>query len=169
LQLPTRDRYLLTRAQLTDQLCVCLGGRAAEELSLEDVSTGAENDLDHATQIAQAMVRRFGMSQRLGPLTYTRGDVAGAHAASAPSGAVPFSEQTGQLIDSEVRALIDGQHRRARDILTAHRSELERVADELVAKESITGARLKELIVPAQEVEPSGVTRCALPAATLAS
>jgi cell division protease FtsH len=170
LQLPTRDRYLLTRAQLTDQLCVCLGGRVAEELSLEDVSTGAENDLDRATQIAQAMVRRFGMSQRLGPLTYMRGDAAGALSAFAPSsGAAPFSEQTGQLIDAEVRVLIDGQHRRARDILSAHRSELDRVAEELVLKESITGSRLKELIAPAQEAEPSGVTRRALPPATLAS
>ncbi len=121
-------------------------------------------------QIAQAMVRRFGMSERIGPLTYTRGEMSAALSAFAPSsGGVPFSEQTGQLIDAEIRTLIDGQHRRTREILSAHRSELDRVAEELMAKESITGARLRELIGPEQAAEPSGVTRCALPSASLAS
>jgi cell division protease FtsH len=155
LQVASRDRYLLTRSQLVDQLCVCLGGRAAEELALDDVSTGAENDLERATQTAQAMVRSFGMSERLGPLTYTRGGTAGALSAfaAAPGGA-PFSEHTGHLIDREVHALVEGQHRRAREILTAHRRELDRIAGELFEKESIVGARLRELLAPAQGLEP---------------
>jgi cell division protease FtsH len=156
LQVATRDRYLLTRSQLTDQLCVCLGGRVAEELALDDVSTGAENDLERATQTAQAMVRSFGMSDRLGPLTYTRSGVAQALSAfAAAAGGAAFSEHTGQLIDAEVRALVESQHRRAREILSAHRSELDRVARELVESESISGARLRALLAPAQDDDSS--------------
>jgi cell division protease FtsH len=147
LQLPTEDRYLVTRDELTDRICVMLGGRAAEELVFEDVSTGAHNDLERASETARQMVCRFGMSERLGTVTYGR--PAGARYLSIPvelSEERNFSEETAQAIDAEVRAIMDAQHERARQILRARRAVLDRMAALLLERETLEREELETLL-----------------------
>ncbi len=149
LQLPTEDRYLMTEAELCDALAVMMGGRTAEELVFHDVSTGAQNDLERASELARQMVCRFGMS-KLGPQTFGR-------AAGAPflGGGSPvsfeernFSEATAQAIDLEVRRLLETAHAVATDCLMARRSTLDAVAAELLVKETLERAALEALVNP---------------------
>jgi cell division protease FtsH len=145
LQLPTEDRYLLTREELRDRICVLLGGRAAEELACEDISTGAQDDLERATQLARHMVCHFGMSDVLGSMTF------GAPSHSAFLGvrdtedARNFSEETARTIDAEVKSLIDGEHQRALQQLTARRSALDAIARELMTHETLQRSDLEEI------------------------
>jgi cell division protease FtsH len=148
LQLPTEERYLVTADELRDQLTVMLAGRVAEELECRDVSTGAHNDLERATEIARQMVCRFGMSDRLGPLTY------GRHAGSAFLEAVSFgeernySEETARAIDAEVRSIIDAAHRRAFGILEDRRDVLDELAQRLIEQETLEEAEIEEITGP---------------------
>jgi cell division protease FtsH len=143
-QLPTEDRYLMTREELLDRLRVLLGGRVSEEIIFGDISTGAQNDLQRATDIARRMVMEYGMSEKLGPLTY----IDEPHSAHLDLGLGPrqreFSETTAQLIDKEIAKFIDDAHRRAKEILTEQRSMLEKLAGILLEKESIEGPELKK-------------------------
>ncbi len=144
LQLPTHERYLMSRTELLDRICVLLGGRSSEELSCGDVSTGASDDLERATELARAMVCRFGMSDGLGPVTWKREPLAllGA-SANETSGT---SEETACAIDREVRSLIEAQHERARAILSGRSIVLEAIAAELLVHETLDGARLQEML-----------------------
>ncbi len=147
LQLPTEERYLMTREELRDRICVMLGGRAAEELCCEDISTGAQNDLERATETARQMVCRFGMSEKLGPLTYGR--PAGMRFLEAPvmlGEERNFSEETAQAIDAEVRSLVDAEHKRARAILTERRAVLDAIAERLLAVETLERAELEKMV-----------------------
>jgi cell division protease FtsH len=146
LQLPTEDRYLMTRAELLDQLAVLLGGRTAEELVFGEVSTGAQDDLARATDIARRMVLQYGMSDKLGPLTYEHGrpPLFLEPGASPPRREV--SEATARQIDSEVRALIAAAHARARRILEAQRPALETLAQLLLQQETVEGDELRTLL-----------------------
>ncbi len=147
LQLPTEDRYLLTKPQLKDRLVVLLGGRAAEELIFGDVSTGAHDDLERATEIARQMVMRFGMSERLGPLTYGRPWTGQFLQASAPVGEERnFSEHTARMIDEEVQQVVTEAYERARTILREKHAVLHHVARELIRRETLDREELEQLV-----------------------
>ena len=142
LQLPTQDRYLVTGEELRDRLCVMLGGRSAEELTFEDASTGAQDDLERATETARQMVCRFGMSELLGPIVV--GD--GADPADPFGAARRYSEETGRSVDAEVRRLVEDAHGRAREILRDRRLVLEALAKRLLAEETLERESLEALV-----------------------
>jgi cell division protease FtsH len=145
-QLPTEDRYLMTRDELLDRLYVLLGGRVAEEIVFGDISTGAQNDLQRATDIVRSMVSEYGMSSRLGLLTYTRErrpmflDVTGGLREKE------YSERTAQEIDEEMATIMEEAHQKVRFILTEKRDLLERVAAILLEQEVIEGEQLKQMV-----------------------
>jgi len=135
-QQPTEDRYLLTHTELLERLDVLLGGRVAEEVIFNDVSTGAHDDLQRATDLAREMVTRYGMSDALGLAAFERP----THALflDVPAtGAVEYSEETARAIDLEIRRLLDEAHMRVRVTLDAERDALERVARLLMEREVI--------------------------------
>jgi cell division protease FtsH len=144
-QQPTEDRYLLTRGELLDRLDVMLGGRVAEELVCGDVSTGAQDDLQRATDLARDMVTRYGMSDALGLATYesTRRplflDVGRADGKE-------FSEDTARAIDVEMRTILDAAHQRARSTLEQHEPALRALAQRLIEKEVVDRAMLAALL-----------------------
>ncbi len=151
-QLPTEDRYLMTREELLDRLQVLLGGRVSEEIIFGDVSTGAQNDLQRATDIARSMVMEYGMSERLGPLTYTREPRSPYMDLGLRQKERDYSERTAQEIDEEVSRIITEAHRKVHSQLKEQRSFLERLARILLEKEVIEGDELKAF---ADEVKPS--------------
>ncbi|ROQ92029.1 membrane protease FtsH catalytic subunit [Desulfosoma caldarium] len=144
-QMPTEDRYLMTREELLDRLCVLLGGRVAEELVFGDVSTGAQNDLQRATDIARSMVMEYGMSEILGLMSFTREP----RSAFLDVGMTPrgreYSEKTAQEIDAEIRRLIEEAYNRVRGILTSKRAYLDQMAQTLLEQEVLEGEALREL------------------------
>ena len=144
LQLPTEDRYLMTRSELLDRLAVLLGGRVAEELVYGEVSTGAQNDLEQATEIARAMVMDYGMSEKLGPQTFRRRE--SLFLEPVWRHREDISEETARLIDQEVAAIIKEAHERARKVLTEHEGRLKRLAETLLEKETLEGEELKALL-----------------------
>jgi cell division protease FtsH len=145
LQLPTEERYLMTREELLDRLCVMLGGRAAEEIACGDVSTGAVDDLERATALARQMVRRFGMSEELGPVTWGTGE--GLRFLPTPDGVEKdYSEETARAIDAEVRRIVEREHDRAVRLLREHETSLEAIAGALLARETLDAKQLAELL-----------------------
>ncbi len=146
LQLPTEDRYLMTKQELLDRLGVLLGGRVAEEVIFGEISTGAHNDLARATDIAKSMVKEYGMSEKLGYVTF-EGERKPLFLEVNPSfGSKDYSEDTAREIDKEVKRIIDETHERVRAALGEKRDLLERVARHLLEKETIEGEELRELI-----------------------
>ena len=156
LQLPLQDRYLFTREELEDKLTVLLGGRAAEEICFGQVSTGAQNDLYQATQMAQRMVRDFGMSDRLGPLTFSNGQ---DPFLVNPPAAIPwerqYSEETARAIDEEVKMLVTQNYERAKKLLQENRQLLESLAQELKEKETLEGSELRQRVEQARQASRS--------------
>ena len=140
----------MTEGELRDRICVLLGGRVAERLACGDVSTGVEDDLERATEIARQMVVRFGMSELLGPRT------ADARAATwlapAPEPTYALSDETRHTIDKELRAILEEQQMRARRVLERARATLDKVAVELLAKETLQRADLERLALPVRRV-----------------
>ncbi|RQS46195.1 ATP-dependent zinc metalloprotease FtsH [Burkholderia sp. Bp8990] len=147
-QVPTEDRYVLRRSELLDRLDVLLGGRVAEEIAFGDVSTGAQNDLDRATALARHMVMQYGMSEKIGLATLDDGARQGGAPGVWTPGDGRCSEHTAQLIDEEVRALLEDAHARVTATLGAHRDALERIARSLLQHESIDHDMLVALITP---------------------
>jgi cell division protease FtsH len=155
LQLPTEERFLMTRTELRDQLTVMLGGRAAEELTFNgEISTGAANDLERASELARQMVTRFGMGEKMGHLTY--GKPLSGRFLQSPFAAEErnYSDKTAEAIDEEVHHLIDECYDRSRAILFSRRSQLASIAKELIQKETLERAALDALIL---ESEPECV------------
>jgi cell division protease FtsH len=147
-QLPTEDRYLMTRSELEDRLCVLLGGRVAEEIRFGDVSTGAQDDLQKATDLALAMVTRYGMSESLGLRAFEsprRSMFLEGPAASHRD----YSEAKAAAIDAEVERVLARAHQRVKELLLAHRAQLERVAAALLEKEMLEGEELRRLMAEA--------------------
>ncbi len=144
-QLPTEDRYLMTREELLDRLCVLLGGRVAEEVVFEDISTGAQNDLQRATDIARSMVTEYGMSDKLGLVSYAK-ERRPLFLDTGISPSKEYSEETSQEIDAEVSRLMEESHQRVRTILTDKRDQLEIVSQTLLEKETLLGDELKKLL-----------------------
>ena len=143
-QLPTEDRYLMTRDELLDRLQVLLAGRAAEEVIFGDVSTGAQNDLQRASDIARSMVMEYGMSQSLGLLTYTHAPQSRYTALGLSPNEGEYSEHTARRIDEEKNRLMDEAHRKVLLTLKKYRDSLEKLAGTLLEKESIEGEALND-------------------------
>ena len=143
-QLPTEDRYLMTRPELEARLDVLLGGRVAESIVFGDISTGAHNDLTRATDIARSMVKEYGMSERLGPVAFDK--PRRSFLGTEMDGRGEYSEATAQTIDAEVRRILDASQTRVRALLEAHRDVLERVARRLLEQEVVEGAELLAML-----------------------
>jgi len=146
MQLPLEDRYLMTRSDLHSQLAVLLGGRTAEEIALGEISTGAQNDLQRATDIARAMVTEFGMSDELGAINYDGNKRARFLDIPMPQERGMYAEVTAEKIDAEIRRIVTDAHQKARDILTANRDNLERVTRRLLEVEVMEGDELRSLL-----------------------
>jgi cell division protease FtsH len=162
--LPADDRRLYGEGYLADTLAVRLGGRAAERLIRGEASTGAADDLASATALATQMVREFGFSEAIGPVSYS-GPPAG-YAALAPRG---YSEHTQWLVDQEVAALLTKAETRARDLLTRHREALAQLTAALLEHETITGDQVRALAQAASPASLPDGTPAALPDGTPAS
>jgi cell division protease FtsH len=135
--LPEEERYVTTKAELLDDLAQLLGGRAAEEIAINEVSTGAQNDLERATKLARKMVMEWGMSETLGPLTFGRQQEEQVFLGRDISRDRNYSEEVAAAIDREVRALVEGAHQRARELLEKHRDKLDRVVQALIERETL--------------------------------
>ena len=145
LQLPTEDRYLMTKTELLDRLAVLLGGRVAEEIVFGEISTGAHNDLQRATDIATSMVKEYGMSEKLGYVTFEKEK----QPLFLPSSLFPsreYSEDTAKQIDEEVKKIVDETYRKAKEILMAKKGELGELARLLLEKEVVEEAGLKKIL-----------------------
>jgi cell division protease FtsH len=144
-QLPTEDRFLLTRSELEDRIAVLLGGRVAEELVYGEISTGAHNDLERASELARLMVTKYGMSERLGLATY--GDTTPLFLKSAGFGGEHnYSEATARTIDEEVRAILERTHDRVCGVLTTKKAVLIAAARELKRIETLEGDALRRAL-----------------------
>jgi cell division protease FtsH len=154
LQLPTEERFLNSKEDLEGQIATLLGGRSAEELVFGEVTTGAANDLQRATDIAEQMVGTYGMSDVLGPLAYDKqGGSRFLGGANNPRRVV--SDATAQAIDKEVRGLVDRAHGRALAILRHNRGLLESISQQILEKEVIEGDDLKNLLASSVMPEPA--------------
>jgi cell division protease FtsH len=144
-QLPEEELHNLRYSYLLDRIGVMLAGRVAEQVVFGEVSSGAENDLKQATRLARLMVSQWGMSEKLGPAAFPRGE---EHPFLGREMAQPrdFSEQTAQLIDEEVRALIRQCEQRVRDLMEQHRQQLETLAQALLERESLSADEVAELL-----------------------
>jgi cell division protease FtsH len=145
MQVPTEDRFLLKKTELLSRIATLLGGRAAEEIVFQDVSTGAHNDLARATDIARSMVKEYGMSAKIGQVYIAR-EKRARFLDVMPEGCVDVSEATAQLIDTEVREIIGAQYQVALEILDRYKPILKKAADLLLEKEKIEGKELKALM-----------------------
>jgi cell division protease FtsH len=145
LQVPTEDRFLMSKSELLNKIAVALGGRAAEEIQFHDVSTGAHNDLSRATDIARSMVKEYGMSAELGHIYFEKERQKQFPDMGIPSGK-EYSEHTAQVIDREIKAIIDSQYEIAKEILTRHKNVLDEGAALVLKEENIEGDRLKKLL-----------------------
>jgi len=153
LQLPTEDRFLLTRSEMLDRMAVMLGGKAAEALIFGEASTGAKNDLERATDMATAMVKAYGMSEKLGPVSYDRGrplflDVPMMNQPKE------YSEFTAQQIDHEVQEILQTALGTAANVLGSLRAQLDAIARLLLDREVIEGDELKGLLEKEVSVPP---------------
>jgi len=145
LQLPVEEKFLSTEEELLDQIAILLGGRVAEEIVFGDVSSGASNDLERASETARSMVTRLGMSKKLGPLTWGRQQdlqFLGVQGQEERN----FSENTARIIDEEIREIVENQHKRAREILEGNRPVLDALAARLEEKEVISGEEVQEIL-----------------------
>jgi cell division protease FtsH len=153
ISLPTEDKFLTTRAELSDTMAMTLGGRAAEEIIFDEITTGASNDLEKVTETAKQMVMRFGMSERLGPRVF-------GHDRSLPflgrefSAEPDYSDEIAREIDDEIRRIVEEAHQTARGILTEHKDVMDRVSKILLERETIDSEQFVELLdgKPEEEV-----------------
>jgi cell division protease FtsH len=152
MQLPLEERVLQSKPELEDRLAVLLGGRAAEELIFGQITTGAHNDIERATQIARHMVWEFGMSDKVGPLSFVSGEHGRYIRGDGILGRdLPMSEATAELLDAEVAALVRTAHARAADLLRAHRAGLERLGGILRQRETLEGDELARALSDAMQ------------------
>jgi len=162
LQLPTEERFLMTVRELQDQITVMMAGQAAEESVYEGVSsTGSGDDLQRASELVRQMVMRFGMSERLGHLTYGPGPTAQPLRISFGPEERNYSEQTSEVIDAEVRRISDELFQRARTLLTRRRADLEAIAAELMAKETLSRPQIDRILGSIHETGHRGGLRLA--------
>ena len=141
---PEEDRNLITSNQLEARLAMAMGGRAAEELIFGEITTGASNDLEQATNIARTMVTRFGMSKKLGPRTFGKREEM-VFLGREISEQRDYSDSVAELIDDEVHSLIDGAYRTAMRILTEHKAKLDHVSNYLIENETIEEEQVADI------------------------
>jgi cell division protease FtsH len=152
ISLPREDRYLTTKSALMDQLAMTLGGRAAEELVFQEVTTGAANDLEKVTSTAKQMIMRFGMSEKLGPRVLGRNHdqpFLGREMGNEPD----YSEEVARAIDDEIRRVIEEAHERAHDVLRTHMDELHNLSAILIERETIDKDQFERLLAGEPEDE----------------
>jgi cell division protease FtsH len=155
ISLPTEDKFLTTRAELTDTMAMTLGGRAAEEIVFGEVTTGASNDLEKVTETAKQMVMRYGMSDKLGPRVF-------GHDRSQPflgrefSAEPDYSDEIAREIDDEIRRVVEEAHQTAKDVLTEHREGIDRISKILLERETIDAEQFEKLLGGASEDEVFG-------------
>ena len=158
MQLPLEDRYLMTRGDLLSQLAVLLGGRTAEEIALGEISTGAQNDLQRATDIARAMVTEFGMSDALGAINYDGNKRARFLDLPIQQERGLYGEETAQKIDAEIKRILTDAHDTARRVLEENRDKLETVTRRLLEVEVMEGEAQKlagiQAVPPVTETAP---------------
>ena len=135
-----KEEYIIRTEQLLDRMCMTLGGRAAEKIVFDKISTGAQNDLDQVTKMGYGMVTIYGMNKKVGNVSF--------YAMSQDQFSKPYSNETAKLIDEEVRLLIEDQYKRAQDLLTEKRNELNLLASTLLEKEVLLKSDLEKLIGP---------------------
>ncbi len=150
-QLPTEDKHNWTKEQLEDRIAVCLGGRIAEDITFGQISTGAANDIEQATEMARTMVCEWGMSEALGPLTYGKKEEA-IFLGKEFNRHQDYSEATALKIDAEIKRIVEDQFQRAHRLLTEKRPELVKVAVALLEHEVLDGSHLQQ-ILRGEEVE----------------
>jgi len=143
MNIPLEDRYLMTKSELLARICGLLGGRIAEQIIFNEISTGAQNDLEKITGIAYNMVLVYGMSERVGNLSYYESN---NPYSGGPGIDRKYSEETAQLIDSEVNAIVEQARRTVTDLLTTNRDKLESLAKELLAKEMLQYCQIEEIL-----------------------
>ncbi|HKL49303.1 MAG TPA: ATP-dependent zinc metalloprotease FtsH [Desulfuromonadales bacterium] len=152
--LPEEDKYNETEKGLHTRICTLLGGRIAEAMTFESVTSGASNDLDRATEIARKMVCEWGMSKKIGPVTF--GEKEGEVFLGRDMGHVKnYSEATAVAIDGEIHDIVQKNYERTEKILTENREALERIAQALLVRETIDGKELRELAFPSSEAPPA--------------
>ena len=159
MHLPTEDRSYKSRDEMREELVVLLGGRVAEALVLDDISTGASNDIERATKIARAMVTKYGMSEKLGPITYGSDD-SNPFLGKEMGHISNYSEQTASEIDEEIQSIISTAYQKTEKILTDHIDELHRLAGVLYEKEKIDGVEFQQVMDG--NLLPSGMAAQAL-------
>jgi cell division protease FtsH len=153
LQLPTEDRFLMDEAELRGQIATLLGGRSAEETVFGSITTGAANDLQRATDLAERMVTTYGMSKVLGPLAYEKGQQANFLGDGGMNPRRMVSDETAKAIDEEVKDIVETAHQQALDILNQNRDLLESIAQQILEKEVIEGDELQNLLNQVRSVE----------------
>jgi cell division protease FtsH len=145
ISLPTEDKFLTTRAELSDTMAMTLGGRAAEEICFGEVTTGASNDLEKVTATAKQMVMRFGMSEKLGPRVFGHDHgqpFLGREFSSEPD----YSDEIAREIDDEIRRIVEEAHQTAREVLEGNRDKLDYVSDILLRRETIEREQFIQLL-----------------------
>ena len=145
IRMPLEDRYIVTKDELLGRITGILGGRASEDLIFNELSTGAQNDLEVATALARKMVTRFGMSEKLGHLTFGHREeqiFLGRDIIEERN----YSDQTALVIDQEVRKIIEDSYKRAKDELTKHKDKLKALADKLLEREVMEVAEIRTLL-----------------------
>jgi len=159
MSLPQQDKYYMSRKEMLDELVVLLGGRVAEQIVLDDISTGASNDIERATALARSMVTKYGMSDKLGPINYGGGQnevFLGRDFATPKS----VSEETQALIDGEVKRIIDEAYLRCQTLITENREILDRIAAFLLEHETMDGNQFEAVFkgeTPDAEMRPMGI------------
>ncbi|HJU06015.1 MAG TPA: ATP-dependent zinc metalloprotease FtsH [Nitrospiraceae bacterium] len=156
MQLPTEDRFLMTKSELNNKIAVLLGGRVAEETIYQEISTGAQDDLLKATDIAKNMVKAYGMSDKLGQVSFERDRRPMFLQAPQAETVADYSEETSREIDCEIRRIIDEQYERVTSLLRSQRHHLREAATVLLGKETISGEELKAIV--ARSTDRSSVT-----------
>ena len=152
-QIPREDRHNLSRSYLLNRIAIMLGGRVAEKITRDEISTGAGDDLKKATELARRMVCQWGMSEKLGPVTFRQGE---QHPFLGREITQPkdFSERTAQLIDEEIRSIVHDMENKAVETLSGHREELDILARELLERETLSNDEIDELLkLPPKEEE----------------
>jgi cell division protease FtsH len=153
MQMPKEDRYLLSIEELQDRIAIMMGGRAAEQIMVGTISTGAVDDIERATQLARRMVTEFGMSEKLGSIRYAGTHLQYMGAAAEVGSDIGLASR--ETIDAEVRRLVGEQFERAKKLLGAHRDVLERLSAALLKAENLDGSAVREALASAEQVKAS--------------
>src|SRR5690348_1766046 len=155
ISMPQEDKFLTTRAELTDTMAMTLGGRAAEEICFGEITTGASNDLEKVTATAKQMVMRFGMSDKLGPRVF--GHDHGQPFLGREFSAEPdYSDEIAREIDDEIRRIVESAHMQAKNILTTHKESLEKLSEILIRRETIEKEQFESLLSGSSEEDVFG-------------